>query len=313
MGGKTAFVFPGQGSQYVGMGRALAEGFRAADVLLTEGSQVLGVDLKRLCFEGPEQALSLTVNTQPAVLTVGAMACAVLEEHGVTPDFVAGHSLGEYAALVAARSLTYPNALRAVRRRGELMQEAVAVGAGAMAAVIGLSREAVEDICREAAQGEVVEVANLNAPIQTVVAGHAVGVERAAALARTRGAKRVQMLAVSAPFHTSLMQPIAEEFARVLGRLDIRDPQIPLVAGRDAELKRSASEVVQCLIEQLDHPVRWVDVIRRLAREGVEVFIEVGPGKVLSGLVKRINEGVRVYHVEDRQSLEETLTATARA
>ena len=193
------------------------------------------------------------------------------------------------------------------------MQEAVAVGAGAMAAVIGLSREAVEDICREAAQGEVVEVANLNAPIQTVVAGHAVGVERAAALARARGAKRVQMLAVSAPFHTSLMQPIAEEFARVLGRLDIRDPQIPLVAGRDAELKRSASEVVQCLIEQLDHPVRWVDVIRRLAREGVEVFIEVGPGKVLSGLVKRIDEGVRVYHVEDRQSLEETLTATARA
>ena len=313
MKGKTAFVFPGQGSQYVGMGWDIAENFRTAQAVMAMGSEVLGVDLGRLCFSSAEEILSLTANTQPAILTVSSMILTIVREHGIHPDFVAGHSLGEYTALVAAGALTYPDALRAVRRRGELMQEAVAVGAGAMAAIIGLTPEAVEEICQKAAQGEVVEVANLNTPMQTVVAGHAAAVNRASAAARAKGAKRVQLLPVSAPFHSSLMQSIAQEFATVLDGLDISDPQVPFIAGLDAEPKQTAAEVTQSLIDQLDHPVRWVDVIRRLTHEGVEIFIELGPGRVLSGLIKRIDEMVNVYHIEDRRSLEETLAAASKA
>ncbi|MCI0483829.1 MAG: ACP S-malonyltransferase [candidate division NC10 bacterium] len=295
------------------MGRDLAESFPAARALMAEGSEVLGVDLETLCFKGPEETLSLTTNTQPAVLTVGAMAWAVVQEHGIRPDFVAGHSLGEYTALVAAGSLSFGDALRVVRRRGELMQEAVAVGAGAMAAVIGLGPDVVTEICREVAEGDVVEVANLNAPMQTVIAGHAAAVDRAAETARARGAKRVLPLPVSAPFHSSLMRPIAMAFAAVLGGLDIRDPRTPFIAGRDAEPKRTAGEVIQSLIEQLDNPVRWAEVVRRLSGEGIETFIELGPGKVLSGLIKRIDDTVQVYHIEDQESLEETLAAAALA
>ncbi len=313
MAGKTAFVFPGQGSQYVGMGRELAETFPAAQALMAEGSEVLGIDLERVCFMGPEDVLALTANTQPAVLTVSTMVWSAVLAHGIHPDFVAGHSLGEYTALVAAGSLTYPDALRTVRRRGELMQDAVAVGDGAMAAIIGLSPEATEETCRELAHGEVLEVANLNAPMQTVIAGHTTAVNRAASAARAKGAKRVQMLSVSAPFHSSLMRPIAKEFANVLSRLNIRDPHIRFIANRDAQPKRTATEVTQSLIEQLDHPVRWVEIIRRLIEYGVETFVELGPGKVLSGLIKRIDEAVRVYHIEDRESLEQTLAAVTKA
>lgn len=295
------------------MGRELVEGFPAAQALMAKGSEVLGMGLEELCLRGPEETLSLTANTQPAVLAVSIMAWAVVLDHGIRPDWVAGHSLGEYSALVAAGSLAYPDALWAVRRRGELMQGAVAVGDGAMAAIIGLGPDVTEAICREVAGGEVVEVANLNAPMQTVIAGHTAAVNRAAAAARARGAKRVQPLTVSAPFHSSLMRPIAKEFATVLGSLDIHAPGIPFIASRDGEPKRSAPAVMQSLIEQLDHPVRWVEVIQRLIREGVETFIEVGPGKVLSGLIKRIDGSVRVYHIEDRKSLDETLTATAQS
>ncbi len=295
------------------MGRDLAENFPAARALMAEGSEVLGVDLETLCFKGPEETLSLTANTQPAVLMVGAMAWAVVQEHGIRPDFVAGHSLGEYTALVAAGSLSFGDALWTVRRRGELMQETVAVGAGAMAAVIGLGPDVVTEICREVAEGDVVEVANLNAPMQTVVAGHTAAVDRAAETARARGAKRVLLLPVSAPFHSSLMRPIAMAFAAVLDGLDIRDPRTPFIAGRDAEPKRTAGEVIQSLIEQLDNPVRWVEVVRRLSGEGIETFIELGPGKVLSGLIKRIDNTVQVYHIEDQESLEETLAAAALA
>jgi [acyl-carrier-protein] S-malonyltransferase len=290
----------------------MARNFPAAQALMESGSEVLGFDLGRLCFTSPEEDLSLTANTQPAVLTVSTMVLTVLREQGIHPDFVVGHSLGEYTALVAAGSLTYSDALRAVRRRGELMQKAVAVGAGAMAAIIGLTPDAVEEICQDAAQGEVVEVANLNAPTQTVVAGHTAAVNRTSMAARARGAKRVLLLPVSAPFHSSLMRSIAKEFTTVLNALDIRNPDVPFIAGLDAEPKRTAAQVTQSLIDQLDHPVRWVEVIRRLTREGVETFIELGPGKVLSGLIKRIDEMVRVYYIEDRSSLEETLAATAK-
>jgi [acyl-carrier-protein] S-malonyltransferase len=290
----------------------MARNFPAAQALMESGSEVLGFDLGRLCFTSPEEDLSLTANTQPAVLTVSTMVLTVLREQGIHPDFVVGHSLGEYTALVAAGSLTYSDALRAVRRRGELMQKAVAVGAGAMAAIIGLTPDAVEEICQDAAQGEVVEVANLNAPTQTVVAGHTAAVNRTSMAARARGAKRVLLLPVSAPFHSSLMRSIAKEFTTVLNALDIRNPDVPFIAGLDAEPKRTAVQVTQSLIDQLDHPVRWVEVIRRLTREGVETFIELGPGKVLSGLIKRIDEMVRVYYIEDRSSLEETLAATAK-
>lgn len=311
MGGKTAFVFPGQGSQYVGMGWDVAEHFPQAHALLAAGSEILGLDLAGLCFQSPEETLSLTANTQPAILTVSAMLLTVLREQGIHPDFVAGHSLGEYTALVAAGSLTYPEALRAVRRRGELMQAAVSVGAGAMAAIIGITPDTVEQICREAAQGQVVEVANLNTPMQTVVAGHTAAVNRVSIAARAKGAKRVHLLPVSAPFHSSLMRSIAVEFAAVLAGLDIRAPAVPFIAGLDAEPKQTAREVTQSLIAQLDHPVRWVEVVRRLICEGVETFIELGPGKVLSGLIRRIDETVHVHHIEDRTTLEATLAATA--
>lgn len=313
MGDKTAFVFPGQGSQHVGMGWDMAENFPPARALMVMGSEVLGLDLAQLCFQGPEETLSLTANTQPAVLTVSAMVLTVLREQGMHPDFVAGHSLGEYTALVAAGSLTYPEALRAVRRRGELMQEAVSVGAGAMAAIIGIGPDTVEQICRDAAQGQVVEVANRNTSMQTVVAGHTAAVNRVSQAARAMGAKRVHLLPVSAPFHSSLMRSIAAEFTAFLAGLDIRAPNVPFIAGLDAQPKRTAEEVTQSLIQQLDHPVQWVEVIRRLSREGVETFIELGPGKVLSGLIRRIDETVRVHHIEDRKTLEETLTATATA
>ena len=313
VGGKVACVFPGQGSQYVGMGRKLYQAFPQTRILLEEGSEILRMNLKKLCLEGPEELLVLTANTQPAILAVSTMAWTVLKDHGISPDFVAGHSLGEYSALVAADSLKYLNALRAVRRRGELMQEAVAVGAGAMAAIIGLPSDEVEEICREAAQGEVVEVANLNAPIQTVVAGHKTAVERTMALVKARGAKRVQPLPVSAPFHCRLMRPIAQEFAQVLASLEIRDPRVPLIATRDAEPKERAADVIQSLVEQLSHPVRWVEVVQRLMREGVQTFIEVGPSKVLSGLIKRVDGGVKVCQVEDPESLEEALTLFVKA
>jgi len=305
LGGKVACVFPGQGSQYVGMGRQLYEAFPQTRALLEEGGEVLGMDLKGLCLEGPEELLVLTANTQPAILAVSTMAWTVLKDHGISPDFVAGHSLGEYSALVAADSMRYLEALQAVRRRGELMQEAVAVGAGAMAAIIGLPLEEIGEICREAAQGEVVEVANLNTPVQTVVAGQKTAVERAMAAAKARGAKRIQPLPVSAPFHCRLMRPIAQEFAQVLARLEIRDPRIPLIATRDAEPKATAAAVIQSLVEQLSYPVRWVEVVRRLIQEGVQTFIEVGPGKVLSGLITRIDGEVKVCQVQDPESLEE--------
>jgi [acyl-carrier-protein] S-malonyltransferase len=300
-----AFLFPGQASQYPGMGRELAENHAAARRIFDEADRALGFRLSKLCFEGPAEELQLTANTQPAILTVSAAAAEVLREQGVRADFVAGHSLGEYSALVAAHSLGLADGVRLVRKRGEFMQEAVPVGLGAMAALLGFDAKLAEECCREAAQGEVVSPANLNSPGQLVIAGHRTAVERAVELARKRGAKRAVMLNVSAPFHCALLKPAEDRLAVELERTEIRDPQVPLVNNVDARIVRTASAVLDGLKRQVTAPVRWEDSIRVLRSEGVDVFIEVGPGKVLSGLVRQIDREAECLHVEDIASLAE--------
>ncbi len=305
---KAAFIFPGQGSQYPGMGRELAEKYPGARKVFDEADRALGFPLSKLCFEGPAAELQLTANTQPAILTVSVAAADVLGEHGVRANFVAGHSLGEYSALVVARSIGLADAVRLVRKRGEFMQEAVPAGQGAMAALLGFDRAATEEVCREAAQGEVVSPANLNSPGQLVIAGHKTAVERAVELAKKRGAKRAVMLNVSAPFHCALLKPAQDRLAAELDRVEIRDSQVPLVNNVDARVVRSASDVLDGLKRQVTAPVRWEESVRLLRGEGVELFIEVGPGKVLSGLVRQIDRQADCLHVEDFESLTETLT-----
>lgn len=305
---KTAFIFPGQGSQYPGMGRELAEKYPGARKVFDEADAALGFPLSKLCFEGPAAELQLTANTQPAILTVSVAAAEVLGEHGVRADFVAGHSLGEYSALVAARSIGLADAVRLVRKRGEFMQEAVPAGQGAMAALLGFDRAATEEVCREAAQGEVVSPANLNSPGQLVIAGHKTAVERAVELAKKRGAKRAVMLNVSAPFHCALLKPAQDRLAVELDRVEIRDPQVPLVNNVDGRVVRTAAEVLDGLKRQVTAPVRWEESVRLLRNENVALFIELGPGKVLSGLVRQIDRQAECLHVEDFESLTETLT-----
>lgn len=304
---RIALVFPGQGSQQVGMGRDFWEQVPEARSLFEEGGQSLGIDLARLCFEGPEDALTLTANAQPAILTVSMAAFGVFQREGFRFDYVAGHSLGEYSALVAARSLSFADAIRTVRKRGEFMQDAVASGAGAMAALLGLEQGAVFEVCEEAGQAGVVEVANLNAPGQIVIAGETEAVERAIGLARERGAKRAVRLQVSAPFHCSLMRPVAQRLAAVLKAISIADPSVPLVNNADAELLTKGEEIAGSLVRQVSSPVRWEEVVRRLLKEGVTIFLELGPGRVLTGLIKRISKEVIALHVEDLASLRAAL------
>lgn len=306
-----AFVFPGQGSQAVGMGRGFYDVSAAAKALYGEASEALGFDLARLCFEGPEAELQLTANTQPAILTAGVAAAAVLADRGLAPAIAAGHSLGEYSALVVAGALAFADAVRVVRRRGELMQEAVPVGTGAIAALMGLELAAVEQICRDAAEGEVVSVANINSPVQIAIAGHKAAVERAVALARERGGKKSVLLPVSAPFHSPLMLPAAGRLAQELARISVSAPKIPVVRNVDAGLTTAAAEVVPFLIRQVASPVRWTECVERMVREGVTTFLEVGPGRVLTGLLKRITEAARGYAVEDPESLEKALARMA--
>ena len=287
------------------MGRDLGESSPRWDA----ASAALGFDLKRLVFEGPEADLMLTANTQPAILATSIVALDALTAAGLRCEFVAGHSLGEYSALVAAGAIDFADAVRTVRARGQFMQEAVPAGEGAMAAVLGLDRALVTQACDEATDAGPVQLANLNGPGQTVIAGATAAVKKAADLAKAKGAKRAVLLPVSAPFHSALLQPAAERLATVLRGIRFRDLDVPLVTNVDADLLTQGGRVAETLIRQVTSPVRWEDVVQRLAREGVTVCIEVGPGKVLSGLIRRIVPAMQVLNVEDRASLQATLEA----
>ena len=299
-----AFIFPGQGSQRVGMGQA----FAAADPIVrdtfAEADAALGAPLSRLCFEGPESELTLTENTQPAILTVSVAIARVLEARGWRPDFYAGHSLGEYSAHVAAGTFAFADAVRTVRNRGRYMQEAVPVGTGAMAAILGLDGDAVAAACAEASEGDVVSPANLNAPGQVVIAGTTAAVQRAGAAAKAAGAKRVIPLAVSAPFHCALMKPAEDRLAPELRALAVHAPRRPVVANIDAEPKTDGAAAVEALVRQVSGAVRWEAVVRRLASEGVRTYVEVGPGTVLAGLVRKIDRDARVASLEDPAGLD---------
>jgi [acyl-carrier-protein] S-malonyltransferase len=316
-GKKIAFMFPGQGSQKVGMGRVWAEAVPEARATFEEADEALGFPLSRLCWEGPEEELGLTENTQPALV---ATSIAIHRALGVlapelAPVAMAGHSLGEYSALVAAGALGFADALRLVRRRGQLMQEAVPVGVGAMAAVIGMDPEAIAAIAAEAtdaARGEICAVANLNGPAQTVLAGHKAAIDRAVVLAKERGARKAALLAVSAPFHSPLMRPAREGLAPMLAATPFQDPRVPVVSNADAVPVASGDAAREALERQIDSPVRWMESVRWMEEvAGVEVFVEVGPGNVLAGLTRRIVQSARTTPVSDPDHLRQILSEDA--
>ncbi|OAT81269.1 ACP S-malonyltransferase [Desulfotomaculum copahuensis] len=304
---KTAFLFPGQGAQYAGMGRELTEAYPAARRVFQEADEALGFALSRLCFEGPAEELQLTVNAQPAILTTAVACLAVLREKGVPAGAAAGHSLGEYGALVAAGTLSFADAVRVVRQRGRFMQEAVPPGAGGMTAVLGLDAPAVEEICRRAGGAGVVEAVNLNCPGQVVIAGDTAALERAAALAKKAGARRLVPLAVSAPFHSSLMRPAGEKLAAVLADVPVAGLQFPVVANVTADYVRAPEEVRQLLVRQVYSPVRWEESMRRLLADGVELFVEMGPGTVLTGLLRKIDRRAACLPAGEPGGLEKVL------
>ena len=314
---KLAFIFPGQGSQYPGMGRDLADNFSISKHVFDEADAALGFSLSNLCFNGPEEDLQLTANTQPAILTASVAAFLALSEKGLKPDFVAGHSLGESSALVAAGTLGLTDAVKLVRRRGELMQEAVPVGVGAMAAILGIDADKVSEACAAASQsvgqGQSCAPANFNSPSQIVIAGHKEAVERATEECKARGAKRAMMLKVSAPFHSSLMMPAQEQMIEPLNATTFNDLSVPIINNVDATIVSSGATSREALIRQISAPVRWTDSVTKLLAEGVETFVEVGPGKVLCGLVKAIakeaGKEVKLLNVEDSASLQAAVEA----
>lgn len=295
-----AFIFPGQGSQYAGMGKDLADNFPVARRLFEEANDALGFDLAALCFNGPEDELKLTANTQPAILAASVAALRVLEaETGLAPACAAGHSLGEYSALVCAGGLSFADAVRTVRQRGTFMQEAVPVGSGSMAAILGLDRACLDAVCRDAAQGQVVAPANFNGDGQVVIAGHVEAVTRAIELAREKGAKRAMPLPVSAPFHCSLMIPAGERLAEVLAGITVHELNLPVVTNVEAAPNQDAGRVRELLVRQVSAPVRWQETIACMVKLGVSRYIEIGPGKVLAGLVKRMAKDSAVQNVQN--------------
>jgi [acyl-carrier-protein] S-malonyltransferase len=302
-----AFLFPGQGSQAVGMGKNLFERFPVARQTFEEADQALGKKLSQLCFEGPDDQLRLTENTQPAILTTSVAAWRVLEEKGIKPGFAAGHSLGEYSAQVAAGTISFTDAVRTVRNRGKYMQEAVPVGTGAMAAILGMNLDSVGAICGDAAQGEVCEPANINSPDQIVISGHAAAVERAVKLAQERGAKRAILLPVSAPFHCSLMKLAQERLAVDLQKLTFAAPKVPVVCNVYAKPVEDAESSREALVRQVTGSVNWSDSMQLLIARGVQTYMEVGPGKVLCGLMRQIDRSKKCLNVEDEASLQKTM------
>jgi [acyl-carrier-protein] S-malonyltransferase len=305
---KFAYIFPGQGSQAVGMGKDLYHNFPSAKEVFEEANDALGFSLSEMCFAGDEADLQLTVNTQPAILTTSIAALRAMEAEGFpSPDYVAGHSLGEYSALVVAGAMSFSDAVKTVRKRGQYMQEAVPVGTGAMAAILGLDLQTVENVCREAAENEVCSPANINSPAQIVIAGNESAVDRAIEILKERGAKRAIKLNVSAPFHCDLMLPAQEKLEQDLAQIEYDDLRFPIIENVSAEENSSAERVKTALTEQVSKPVRWSPSIELLINNGVETFVEVGAGKVLSGLVRQINRDVRCLNVGDKESLKNSL------
>lgn len=307
--GKLAYVFPGQGSQAVGMGQAIAEAHPAAHEVFKEADQVLGYDLSGLCFNGPEDVLRLTENTQPALLTTSIALWNVFTERAPKADYVAGHSLGEYSALVATGALSFAQAVQIVRIRGKAMEAAVPAGAGAMAAVLGMNQDELAEICRRVSHEHgTVELANLNCPGQVVISGSRAGVQKASEQAKAAGARRVMLLPVSGPFHSSLMSPAAERLQTALQDIDIDTARVPVVSNVSARPIQKGKEIREALIKQVASPVRWEDSVRWMLEQGTDTFVEIGPGRVLSGLIRKIERKATVYNVSDPESLEKTLS-----
>lgn len=302
--GKIAFIFPGQGSQSVGMGEDIYTEYDQIKELFDEADQRLQFQLSDLILNGPEEKLKRTENTQPAILTVSKAMLSLLEDEGITPDYVAGHSLGEYSALVAAKAISFSDAVYTVRQRGLFMEEAVPAGEGSMAAVMGMDSDVLDKLCQEITQsGYSVQLANLNSPSQIVISGSKSGVDKAVEAAKQRGAKRVIPLQVSGPFHSELMKPAAKQLSQVLSEVSVNDAEIPVIANVTADVVTDKENIVNLLIEQLYSPVRWVETVEKLVDLGVTTFVEVGPGNVLSGLVKKVNRRLKVLPVNNRETL----------
>lgn len=305
--GKIAFVFPGQGSQYVGMGQEIFRNYSQAKTVFLKADQKLGYSLSDLCFNGPEEKLKLTIHTQPALLTTSIACFELIKEAGIKPDYVAGHSLGEYSALVAAEALDFSDAVWLVQERGKFMQEAVPPGEGAMAAVLGLDIEKVEELCHNASDMGIVEPANFNCPGQIVIAGQTDAVEKAVSLAKSYGAKRAILLQVSGPFHSSLLKSAGLKLQDILKTAEIKDPQIPVVVNVSAQVVTKAQKIRECLVEQVSNSVKWEQSIKKMIAEEVTTFVEIGAGKVLTGLIKKIDRDVKIFNIEDSSSLQETI------